>query len=92
MMSELFVRHLPGEVRAGRVPESVVDEAVRRVLRVKLRLGLFERPIIDPTRTDADFPSAEARDAARAVARETFVLLKNRGDVVPVPARRGPLR
>jgi beta-glucosidase len=66
------------------VPESAVDEAVRRVLRVKFRLGLFDRPDIDPTRVDRIFPSAESRQAAREVARETFVLLQNRGNVLPV--------
>jgi beta-glucosidase len=84
MMGELYIRHLPAEVRAGRVPESVVDEAVRRVLRVKFRLGLFERPMIDPARVDAVFPSAQARRAAREIARETFVLLQNRGDTLPI--------
>src|SRR4051812_21761766 len=84
MMSELYVKYLPDEVRAGRVPESAVDEAVRRVLRVKFRLGLFDRPDIDPTRVDRIFPSAESRQATREVARETFVLLQNRGNVLPV--------
>ncbi len=84
MMGELFVKHLPGEVKAGRVPESAVDEAVRRVLRVKFRLGLFDRPDTDPTRVDAIFPSPESRQAAREVARETFVLLQNRGDLLPI--------
>ncbi len=84
MMGQLYIAHLPDEVRAGRVPESVVDESVRRVLRTKFRLGLFEQPAIDPTRTDADFPSKETRQAAREVARETLVLLQNRGDLLPV--------
>lgn len=84
MMGQLYIKHLPGEVRAGRVPESVIDESVRRVLRTKIRMGLFERPDIDPTRTDANFPSPEARQAAREVARETLVLLQNRGEVLPV--------
>ena len=84
MMSEAYIRHLPEEVRAGRVPQSVVDEAVRRVLRVKFRLGLFERPDADAGHTDADFPTPQSRQAARQVARETFVLLKNDGGVLPV--------
>ena len=84
MMGQLYIEHLPDEVRAGRVPESVIDQAVRRILRTKFRLGLFDQPAIDPTRTDADFPTAEARQAAREVARETLVLLQNRGDLLPV--------
>ena len=84
MMSQLYIKHLPDEVRAGRVPEGVIDESVRRVLRAKFRLGLFERPDIDPTRVDAGFPSPESRQMAREVARETLVLLQNRDDVLPV--------
>ncbi len=87
MMSGFFVRHLPDEVRAGRVPETVVDEAVRRVLRVKFRLGLFERPDVNPAHVDAIFPSPEARQAAREAARETFVLLRNQGDLLPIKPR-----
>lgn len=84
MMGRLYIEHLPEEVRSGRVPESAIDEAVRRILRVKMRLGLFERPDSDPTRTDAGFPTPEARQAAREIARETLVLLQNRDDVLPV--------
>jgi beta-glucosidase len=84
MMGQLYIKHLPDEVRAGRVPESVIDESVRRVLRTKFRLGLFEQKDIDPTRVDSVFPSAESRQVAREVARETLVLLQNRGDVLPV--------
>jgi beta-glucosidase len=88
MMGELYVRYLPEEVRSGRVPVAIVDEAVRRVLRVKFRLGLFDRPDVDPGHVDAVFPSPESRQAAREVARESFVLLQNRGDVLPVSAKQ----
>ncbi|WP_230530369.1 glycoside hydrolase family 3 N-terminal domain-containing protein [Microvirga roseola] len=84
MMGRLYIQHLPEEVRAGRVPESVIDEAVRRILRTKMKLGLFDKPDIDPAHTDAEFPTPEARRLAREVARETLVLLQNRGDVLPV--------
>ncbi|WP_210493292.1 beta-glucosidase BglX [Microvirga antarctica] len=84
MMGQLYIKHVPTEVRAGRIPEAVVDEAVRRVLRTKVRLGLFEKPDIDPTRVDSIFPTAESRQAAREVARETMVLLKNRDAVLPI--------
>jgi beta-glucosidase len=80
----LYDAHLADEVRAGRVPEAAVDEAVRRVLRVKVRLGLFERPDIDPRRVDAVFPTPESREAARAVARESLVLLHNRDGALPL--------
>ena len=78
MMGQLYIRHIPREVRAGRVPEAAVDEAVRRVLRTKVD-GLFDKPDIDPSHVDAIFPTPESRSAAREVARETLVLLQNRG-------------
>lgn len=84
MMGGLYDAHLADEVRAGRVPEAAVDEAVRRVLRVKLRLGLFERAPVDPAHVDAIFPTPQSRDAAREVARESMVLLQNRGGVLPL--------
>src|SRR4029079_19612442 len=77
---------LPDEVRAGRVPVAAVDEAVRRVLRVKLKLGLVERPAGAPSPLDAAFPTPASRRAAREVARETLVLLKNRDAVLPIAA------
>ena len=80
----LYDAHLADEVRAGRVPEAAVDEAVRRVLRVKFRLGLFERPDVDPAHVDAAFPTRESREAARAVARESLVLLHNRDEALPL--------
>jgi beta-glucosidase len=84
MMGQLYIRHIPDEVRAGRVPESVVDEAARRVLRMKMRLGLFDRPDVDPSHVDSTFPSVESRKFARDVARETLVLLKNGGGALPI--------
>lgn len=84
MMGELYSRYLPNEVRAGRVPENVVTDAARRVLRAKMRMGLFNQTDIDPSHTDSAFPSADSRAAARAVARETFVLLKNDKQVLPI--------
>ena len=78
MESRLYERHLPAEVRAGRVPESAIDQAVRRVLRVKLDMGLFEEPAIDPTRPSS-IKAEEIRAAARTVAADTMVLLRNEG-------------
>ena len=71
------------QVRAGSVPESAVDEAVRRILRVKLSLGLFENPYVKVTaRSEAIKP--EYLETARKVAEESFVLLKNGESSKPV--------
>lgn len=63
------------QVRSGKIPESVVDEAVRRVLRVKFALGLFDHPYTPPSPAYQATP--EKRAIARKIAGETFVLLKN---------------
>mgnify|MGYP001258151860 FL=1 len=97
MIGGLYGAHLPDEVAAGRVPLSVIDEAAGRVLRAKVRLGLFERPDPDAETAERAALTPEARLAARQVARESLVLLRNRDAVLPIPptARRiaviGPL-
>ena len=88
MTSGLFLRHLPEEVRAGRIPETALDAAVRRVLRLKFGLELFDRPVLDPAGAEGRLLRPETRDLARATARASLVLLQNRGDVLPIdPAR-----
>jgi beta-glucosidase len=75
MEGNLYGTVIADQVRAGKIPESVVDEAVRRVLRVKFLLGLFDHPY---TTESAPYePTPEGRAAARKVADETIVLLKN---------------
>lgn len=88
MTSGLFVRHLPEEVRAGRIAEAQVDEAVRRVLKLKFGLGLFDKPVVDPASADAKLLRPETRALAREMARSSFVLLKNEGDLLPVDPKR----
>ncbi|MFZ1083382.1 MAG: beta-glucosidase BglX [Terracidiphilus sp.] len=75
MEGYLYGSVLAPQVRAGKISESVIDEAVRRVLRVKFALGLFEHPYAPET--PAYNVTHEGRAAARKVAEETFVLLKN---------------
>ncbi len=77
MMSHYYDAELPGLVKSGTVPMSVVDEAVRRVLRVKFAMGLFEHPYAEgPEVTSA---VAEHRPLVRTAAEEAIVLLKNEG-------------
>jgi beta-glucosidase len=84
MMSNYYDKHLANEVRAGRVPQAVVDDAVRRVLRVKFRLGLFGRPLpTEEAAARADL-TPEIRALAREIARDSFVLLENRDGVLPL--------
>ena len=75
MEGDLYGTVIAEQVRSGKIPESVVDEAVRRILRVKFALGLFDHPYanVGPAYT----PTPQRREVARKVADETMVLLKN---------------
>ena len=75
MEGNLYGTVIAAQVRAGKIPEPVVDEAVRRILRVKFALGLFDHPYT--AEGPAYDATPERRAAARKVAEETFVLLKN---------------
>jgi beta-glucosidase len=90
MESRAYTGHLAGLVRAGAVDERLVDEAVRRVLRVKFRLGLFDDPYrySDPEREKATLLNPAHLEAARDVARKSVVLLKNEGGVLPLAKDR----
>jgi beta-glucosidase len=102
MQSNLFLPNIPGLVRSGRVPVERLDDAVRRILRVKIALGLFERPYVGDPGDLNPAQSPESVALARRAAEESFVLLENRrqGDapllpLSPTPGRRialiGPL-
>jgi len=76
MMSDLYRTKLAPLVRSGQLPESVIDEAARRILRVKFALGLFDHPYADEAKTPYLATPAK-RALARKAAEETLVLLKN---------------
>lgn len=75
MMSHLYDTELPALIRSGRVPMSEVDESVRRVLRVKFALGLFDHPY--PTVPPVAAITAQHAALALRAAEESLVLLKN---------------
>jgi beta-glucosidase len=82
-----FIATLTDEVNAGRVPMARVNDAVRRILRKKFELGLFEHPFTDRRNID-EVGSAEHHALARRAAAKSQVLLKNRRDALPVDSRR----
>lgn len=89
MMSHYYDTEIPGLLKDGKLSMATVDEAVRRVLRVKFALGLFERPYAQGTEVTKAVDAN--RPLARRAAEESFVLLKNGGDgsaaVLPLDAR-----
>jgi beta-glucosidase len=84
MEGKAYDQHLADEVAAGRVPIAAVDEAARRVLRTKYRMGLFDEARSSLGGPVAPIEEADARKRARKVARESFVLLKNDHAVLPL--------
>src|SRR5688572_29969322 len=78
-----FIETMKQAVTNGDIPESRVDEAVRRILRVKFALGLFENPMPD-TKYQGTVRSRKHLDLARQAVRESLVLLKNDNNVLPL--------
>ncbi|HJP91839.1 MAG TPA: glycoside hydrolase family 3 N-terminal domain-containing protein [Pyrinomonadaceae bacterium] len=70
-------------VKEGAVPQSRIDEAVRRILRVKFELDLFDKPMPDAS-LKAKFASPESRQVSLQAARESITLLKNANNVLPL--------
>ncbi|MEK8128997.1 beta-glucosidase BglX [Paenibacillus filicis] len=85
MHSGFYIKHLPTLVREGRVPESRIDEAVLRILAVKIKLGLLEQPYVTvPSAEEAAAARASFTALAREAGRESIVLLRNEGPVLPL--------
>ncbi|RYY11472.1 MAG: glycoside hydrolase family 3 protein, partial [Cytophagaceae bacterium] len=80
---ETFCKGLTELVQEGKVSQARVDDAVRRILRVKLELGLFERPVT-LAKDYPQFGSAEAGKTSYQLAAEAITLLKNEGNVLPL--------
>src|SRR5689334_10990287 len=78
-----FADHLIALVKEGAVPMTRIDEAVRRILRVKFELGLFEKPTADPA-LKAKFALPESRQVSLDAARESLTLLKNSDNILPL--------
>lgn len=90
MEGNLYGTVIASQVRSGKIPESAIDQAARRILRVKFALGLFDHPYTQPSASYE--PTPEKRALTRKVADETLVLLKNdavegAGKLLPLKAR-----
>ena len=84
MVDGLYRDHIPELVKSGKLPVSVVDESVRRVLRVKFQAGLFEHPYADPKERKHRFLTQDNLQVARNMAQESMILLKNDNNILPL--------
>ena len=86
MESSLYVSKLVGLVESGKVNEELLDDAVRRILRVKYELGLFDDPYkyCDQDRSDSELGSEENMMVALDAAKKSIVLLKNDNGLLPL--------
>lgn len=88
MVDGLYVKHLPELLASGKTPAAEIDEAVRRILRVKFLAGLFEKPYTEITPVESRFGRPEDLMLARKMAEESFVLLKNKDGLLPLDAAK----
>src|SRR5256885_1571464 len=84
MVSRLYNKHAPELINERQVSLQTIDEAVRRILRIKFRLGLFDKPYTDEARERAAIFSNANVAAARELAARSLVLLKNDKNVLPL--------
>lgn len=84
MMSFGFFNYIEELVKEGKISESTVDDAVRNILRLKFRLGLFDNPYVDAAKTRETAYAPEHLEVARESAAESAILLKNDGGVLPL--------
>ena len=86
MESSLYVSKLVGLVESGKVNEELLDDAVRRILRVKYELGLFDDPYryLDNKRSVSELGSEDNMKVALEAAKKSIVLLKNENQLLPL--------
>lgn len=73
-------------VKEGTIPESRLDESVRRILLLKKQLGLFDHPLPPATADYPEFGSKKSKDLSRSIAESSITLLKNEGQILPLAA------
>lgn len=83
MVSYTFVKELPGLIKEGKVKETTIDDAVRNILRIKYRLGLFDNPYVDEKKASVMYAPAHL-EAAKEAAIQSAILLKNNREVLPI--------
>ena len=84
MADRMYLKYLAELLEEGKVDMKLVDESVRRILRVKFRLGLFERPYVEEKPESEMYLLPKSLEIAEKAAVESMVLLKNEGSVLPL--------
>ncbi|AZN43554.1 glycoside hydrolase family 3 N-terminal domain-containing protein [Paenibacillus albus] len=84
MSGAMFGVHLQEALEQGLITEADLDRAAGRVLEAKFKLGLFDRPYVDPAAAERIIGSKEHRELAREIARQGIVLLKNEASALPL--------
>jgi beta-glucosidase len=84
MAFDTYQEHMAELARAGTVPMSRMDDAVRRLLRIKFEIGLFEHPYADLDKAKTALLLPDYKNTARTMAQQSIVLLKNDGNVLPL--------
>ena len=84
MVSRTYNQNGVELIKSGKVSQKIVDDAVRNILRMKFRLGLFEKPYSDEALEKATIKKPEFLQAARDIAAKSFVLLKNERETLPI--------
>jgi len=83
-ISDPAYAHLPEALQTGAVSEAALDAAARRILEMKVRLGLFDSPYVDEDHARVVLSDPEHREIARVAAERSAVLLRNEGDLLPL--------
>lgn len=83
MVSYTFVNHLPELIKEGKVKQAAIDNAVRNILRIKFRLGLFENPYLDEHQASVHYAPSHL-EAAKQAAIESAILFKNDKETLPL--------
>jgi beta-glucosidase len=84
MLSTTYIQHGEELLHSGKVSIQTIDNAVRNVLRVKFRLGLFENPFANEQLENSTLKKPEFLQAAREISAKSFVLLKNERETLPI--------
>jgi beta-glucosidase len=84
MASSTFLQHLAGLVKDGTLKETDIDTAVRPIIAIKVRMGLFEHPYADESKLEQVIALPEHRKEARLAAQRSMVLLRNEGGLLPL--------